>query len=71
MKDFAAVDFETANYNHSSVCSLGVVIVREGRIVESIHRLIRPEPDWYSQGNTQIHGMTDADTKRQSINSVC
>ena len=27
MKDFAAIDFETANYERSSVCSVGVVIV--------------------------------------------
>ena len=30
MKDFAAIDFETANECRSSVCSVGVVIVREG-----------------------------------------
>jgi len=26
MKDFAAIDFETANYQRSSVCSVGIVI---------------------------------------------
>ncbi|MDR1102400.1 MAG: DNA polymerase III subunit epsilon, partial [Tannerella sp.] len=31
MKDFAAIDFETANGYRSSVCSVGVVIVRSGR----------------------------------------
>ena len=29
MKDFAAIDFETANECPSSVCSVGVVIVRD------------------------------------------
>jgi len=28
MQDFAAIDFETANNERSSVCSVGVVIVR-------------------------------------------
>jgi DNA polymerase-3 subunit epsilon len=28
MTDFAAIDFETANGRRSSVCSLGIVIVR-------------------------------------------
>ena len=28
MKDFAAIDFETANNERSSVCSVGIVIVR-------------------------------------------
>ena len=29
MKDFAAIDFETANEQRTSVCSVGVVIVME------------------------------------------
>ena len=29
MKNFAAIDFETANQCHSSVCSVGVVVVTE------------------------------------------
>ena len=31
MKDFAAIDFETANEQRTSVCSVGVVIVRDWR----------------------------------------
>lgn len=31
MKDFAAIDFETANGKRTSVCSVGVVIVRNGK----------------------------------------
>ncbi|GHV11543.1 DNA polymerase III subunit epsilon [Bacteroidia bacterium] len=67
MKDFAAIDFETANYNPSSVCSVGVVIVRNGQITEKIYRLIRPEPEWYSYWNTQIHGLTVEDTQTERI----
>ncbi|GHV23787.1 DNA polymerase III subunit epsilon [Bacteroidia bacterium] len=63
MNDFAAIDFETANYNPSSVCSVGIVIVRDGQMVEKIYRLIRPEPEWYSYWNTQIHGLTAEDTQ--------
>ena len=59
MNNFAAIDFETANHNRSSV---GIVIVREGRIVDKIYRLIRPEPEWYSYWHTQIHGLTADDT---------
>jgi DNA polymerase-3 subunit epsilon len=29
MKDFAAIDFETANQQRTSVCSVGIVIVRD------------------------------------------
>ena len=42
MKNFAAIDFETANGKRTSVCSVGVVIVRDGKIVNKIYRLIRP-----------------------------
>ena len=62
MKDFAAIDFETANRERSSVCSVGAVIVRDGRIVDSIYRLIRPRPHYYSSFCTRIHGLTAADT---------
>lgn len=62
MKDFAAIDFETANSNRTSVCSVGVVIVRDGRIVDRCYRFIRPYPDYYSRWATEIHGITRADT---------
>lgn len=42
MKDFAAIDFETANGQRSSVCSVGVVIVRNGEVVDSYYSLIKP-----------------------------
>ena len=45
MKDFAAIDFETANSERSSVCSVGVVIVRDGEMVDSFYSLIQPEPN--------------------------
>ena len=37
MRDFAAIDFETANNERSSVCSVGVVIVRDGEIVDTFY----------------------------------
>ena len=48
MKDFAAIDFETANEQRTSVCSVGVVIVRDGEIVDHYYSLIRPEPEYYT-----------------------
>ena len=62
MKDFAAIDFETANPYRSSVCSVGVVVVREGVVVERFYRLIRPEPNYYMSWNTRVHGITATDT---------
>jgi len=62
VKDFAAIDFETANAHRASVCSVGVVIVRGGEIADRIYSLIRPRPDFYNYWNTRIHGLTWADT---------
>ena len=45
MKDFAAIDFETANQQRTSVCSVGIVIVRDGAIADSYCSLIKPEPE--------------------------
>lgn len=62
MKDFAAIDFETANGRRSSVCSVGIVIVRNGKIVEKFYSLIRPNPNYYTYWTTEIHGLTRIDT---------
>ena len=40
MKSFAAIDFETANQHRSSVCSVGVVVVRNGKVTDKLYRLI-------------------------------
>ena len=62
MRDFAAIDFETANYDRSSVCSVGVVIVRDGKIVDKFYSLIQPEPNYYSYWCQRVHGLGHEDT---------
>lgn len=62
MRDFAAIDFETANNERSSVCSVGVVIVRDGEVVDRFYSLIQPEPNYYSYWCSRVHGLTCADT---------
>lgn len=63
MRDFAAIDFETANECRSSVCSVGVVIVRGGRIVDKFYSLIHPEPEYYQWFCQQVHGLCPEDTE--------
>ena len=53
MTDFIAIDFETANGSPSSVCSVGVVIVRGGEVVDSFCSLICQ----------QVHGLGPDDTE--------
>ena len=63
MQDFAAIDFETANNERSSVCSVGVVVVRGGEIVDSFYSLIKPEPEYYSYWCSRVHGLCCEDTE--------
>jgi len=65
MKDFLAIDFETANYESSSICSVGIVFVRNSVISETIYSLIHPYPNYYTF--THIHGITDSDTDSAPI----
>lgn len=62
MKDFIAIDFETANECPSSVCSIGAVLVRDGEIVKTFYSLIKPEPDYYKWFCQQVHGLDHEDT---------
>lgn len=67
MRDFAAIDFETANERRSSVCSVGVVVVRGGEIVGRFYSLIRPEPDYYRDFCREVHGLCGEDTCRAPL----
>ncbi len=67
LRDFAAIDFETANQELSSVCSVGIVIVRNGIITDRFYSLIQPEPNYYCYGNSNIHGLTAKDTDNEKV----
>ena len=62
MDNFAAIDFETANNHRTSVCSVGVVIVRNNKVSDTFYELIRPAPNYYCGWATDIHGLTYNDT---------
>lgn len=53
---FVAIDFETADRGFDSACSVGLVRVEGGKIVERIHELIRPPRQEFLW--THIHGIT-------------
>jgi DNA polymerase III subunit epsilon len=61
--DFTAIDFETANSSSASACSVGMVKVRDGRMVDSAYWLIKPPLgyDEFWEWNTRIHGLVAAD----------
>ena len=61
--DFTAIDFETANSSSASACSVGLVKVRDGRVVEKAGWLIKPPAghDHFVEWNVRIHGIMAAD----------
>ena len=67
MRDFAAIDFETANFERCSVCSVGVVIVRNGEIDDTFYSLIHPEPNYFNRICTNVHGLTRQDTEEAPV----
>lgn len=67
MQDFAAIDFETANSERSSVCSVGVVIYKNGKKVDEFYSLIKPEPEYYNFWCSRVHGLTATDTENASV----
>jgi DNA polymerase-3 subunit epsilon len=68
--DFAAIDFETANKDRHSACSVAIAVVAEGKIVDTYHSLIRPANLYFRKDFIAMHGITrqrvqDAPTFRE------
>ena len=55
--DFTAIDFETATSVYSSICSMGICVVENNKVVERKDILICPEPFEFNEYNTKIHGI--------------
>ncbi|CAB4624769.1 unannotated protein [freshwater metagenome] len=60
--DFTAIDFETANGSPASCCAVGLVRVRDGKIVDGFESVFKPPGvhNWFSAGNIAVHGITPA-----------
>lgn len=58
--NFTALDFETANRQTHSACSVALTVVRDSEIVDEFYTLIKPET-WFDSFNTRIHGISEAD----------
>lgn len=58
--NFVAIDFETANRDRNSACSLGLVVVRHSKIQNSFYTLLRP-PSPITPDTQKIHGISNED----------
>ena len=63
LKNFNSIDFETSNEQPSSVCSVGIVIVRNDIVVNSFYSLIHPEPEYFQWFCQRVHGLSAEDTE--------
>lgn len=61
--NFTAIDFETANNSPASPCAVGLVKVRDGKLVDGLATLIKPPypNDYFNAGNIKVHGIRPSD----------
>lgn len=61
MRDFVAIDFETANAFRGSACQVGLTKVVDGRVVDSLESLIFQNE--FDPFNTMLHGISATTVK--------
>jgi len=64
-ENFIAIDYETANGSYLSACSLGMTVVVEGEIIETIHTFIKPPEEFgnFDPFYEMIHGINASDVR--------
>lgn len=60
IRDFIALDVETANADLASICSIGLAHFRAGELFKTLTILVDPE-DHFDPTNISIHGITPED----------
>lgn len=61
--NFIAIDFETATTSTRMPCQIGIVIVKEGKIIQRIEKYIQPPGNKYNKRCIEVHGITPDITK--------
>lgn len=59
--DFVAIDFETAKLHH--ICAVGIVTVKNSKIVDEYYSLVQPPFNEYNWHTIQVHGIQPEDTE--------
>lgn len=60
---FLAIDFEIANRNMASACSVGIVVFEDGVLVDQMYHVIKPHPSLhrFDEDFIEIHHITPED----------
>ncbi len=56
--NFIAIDFETANFDKHSACSIGLIRYVNGQIADELYTLIKPSTNYFVPRFIDIHGIT-------------
>ena len=62
MRNFTAIDFETAQGYRWSICQVGLVRVENGIITQEVNVLVQPPYNYYWNRFTDIYGIAAKDT---------
>jgi DNA polymerase-3 subunit epsilon len=65
--NFVAIDVETAHGKRWSICQIGLAIVENGEITETVSKLVRPPENEYATVNMNIHGITPDMTENAPV----
>ena len=63
----AVLDFEIANANYNSACSVGIVVIDGLEVIKEEYSLIRPPGLVVDEAMSKIHGLT----KRDLLSAPC
>lgn len=67
IKNFVAIDFETANYERHSICQVGLVVVENYIIVDEYSTFVFPPGGKIMPKFTEIHGISNNDIRNADI----
>ncbi len=62
VKDYISIDIENPNARGNSICSIGIIVVKNNEVVDEMYSLINPE-DRFDINNSNITGLNYADVK--------
>ena len=62
IKDYISIDIENPNTRGNSICSIGIIVVKNNEVIAEKYSLINPE-DRFDINNSNITGLNYADVK--------
>ena len=62
IKDYISIDIENPNARGNSICSIGIIVVKNKKVVDEKYSLINPE-DRFDINNSNITGLNYSDVK--------